>query len=916
MEMTLPEGLTLEQFSWLSEPPSTNGMHLPPWATSYFIRQVVRSLETDVPKQAEAWLPALNTLARLAGTLAETESQLQALLLCAKLHWVCSEYREAQAYVRKAREIALNAHLWQVVAECYRKEGAASQQMGQLSEAEQLYKQALNYFEQTGDILQCGICLFNLGLLSSQRGEPENALDLFSQAQQRFENIQDRLHLGLCYLNRGNIYSETGRLSEALASLEQARTVFESNGDRRRVGTCLHQTAGIYGALGKIHECRWMYEQARLIFEELGDRRRVALCYLNAAQHIYSRVEHFHETLALYDKASEVLESLNEWRGVGACLLRKAEILSATHRIPEARECYSRALGILQSIGDKVASTYAELGLVSLATETPEPDAIDRLMQLATILEEASDYYGLATAWKLIGDHQSRMGDPAAAIESYKQALQKQEFVWQSLTDPFIAAGTSRINESLPACLAGAAIKANAVEPVFPELQRARSSVLQEILSGARASIQQTSANEIHHLNRLRAEYEAAARELSKTADSTRKHLQAQKRMENLLLELNTYEDRLHSRSFSGLQQTGNTGQSDIARYLDAHTAILEIFASDEGLCLILIRRKGGELTFASRLVPVQRKQLFEDIVNFANETAAGADTTLTRSASRELYRLLIAPIASSLHGVTTLIICPDQALYLLPFAALQDRQGRYLIQKWVPVIAPSGSAWAMCRKLSERKTRNLGQPLLVGVSQFNQPANSFLGTASLPDLPFVRQELAQINAILGDNTVLLADEQATLHNVCGAMSSASLLHFATHAIPNSVAPLMSILALAPQPDGTPEPLYAREICQMSLSASLTVLSACNTLGEHTAGEGFLGLGWSFLTAGCPTTLSTRWEANDEATACWTAEFYKHYVAGHGKAESYRQACLQLLNSERFRLPAYWACWQLIGSDL
>jgi CHAT domain-containing protein len=63
----------------------------------------------------------------------------------------------------------------------------------------------------------------------------------------------------------------------------------------------------------------------------------------------------------------------------------------------------------------------------------------------------------------------------------------------------------------------------------------------------------------------------------------------------------------------------------------------------------------------------------------------SGADA---RSEAQALYSAILAPIATSAGD--SMIIVPDGTLHLIPFAALLDGSGRYLVQQTTIYIAPS----------------------------------------------------------------------------------------------------------------------------------------------------------------------------------------------------------------------------------
>lgn len=918
-DTVVSQGITEQQIRWLTNGDSSrsesNPRPLPRWADSDFVRLALKALATEIPSEAAERIPAAETLIQVAAQVADRADQIQTYLTCARLQWVCSLYGEARLSIKQARLLAEQEQDWRTVAECYRREGAASQQIGDLREAQRLYEQSLVYFETMSDTEQVAICQFNLGLLLSQMGEPDRALELYTEAEQKFIALQNELYQALCQMNRGTLYSETGRISDALVMFERAQTIFEQKGDLRRAGTCCHQRAGLYGALGKTDEAREMYNQSLKIFEQIGDQRRVALCYLNAAYHIYVALKHLPEALDLYDQALERLSALNEGRGIAACLLRKAEIFQQLNQNDSARACYAQAIESRRASGDKITMAYAQLGLAILQASQGE-ETQDTLRDLQEIFQEAKDYRGLMSLWKLKGDAHAKKEQWRDALTCYQSAVQQQQRLWLSMTDPLFAATAANPWETLPAQLARAAAHEGSLLPLYPELQRARSSALEGAFSGERSSVSSASLSEIERFTQLQSEYEQARQQAMQSQSRTKNSAELKEKLSLLSAEMNHLESRLRSRAFSPLAAHENPLQA-IAQQLDPHEAILEIFMGEGELCLLLIQNQHGKLKIKSHLAALDTNALAQDVSNLTEELAMGVSPQLTRPAARVLYQQLIQPFERALGHTTTLIFCPDSALSLLPFSALIDRSGRYLIEKWVPVLAPSAFTWALAKSRS-RYLQSLPAkpPLLVGISRFQNQSASETEEVELVDLPQVKQEVQQIKSHLLGRAKVLLNEQAALESVKQEAQKAGWLHFATHAVSNARLPLMSWLALkADHGDGI-APLYARDICRFQMEAQMAVLSACSSSGgRSTSNEGLLGLSWAFLMAGCPATLSTRWDIADEAAALWSSHFYQFYASGLGTGESFQRACAQMIQNKTFSEPSFWACWQLMGAS-
>ena len=145
-------------------------------------------------------------------------------------------------------------------------------------------------------------------------------------------------------------------------------------------------------------------------------------------------------------------------------------------------------------------------------------------------------------------------------------------------------------------------------------------------------------------------------------------------------------------------------------------------------------------------------------------------------------------------------------------------------------------------------------------------------------------------------------------------VSGTNVLHLAAHGQYNPVAPLSSLIALAPDDeyDGW---LTVGEIYGLDLSrTNLVALSACQTqMGELSAGDEVVGLTRAFFFAGTPTVIATLWSVDDEATSMLMERFHTYLREGVSKAESLRQAQLELITDPQRADPYYWAGFVMSG---
>lgn len=218
-----------------------------------------------------------------------------------------------------------------------------------------------------------------------------------------------------------------------------------------------------------------------------------------------------------------------------------------------------------------------------------------------------------------------------------------------------------------------------------------------------------------------------------------------------------------------------------------------------------------------------------------------------------------------------------------------------------------------------------------------------------LPPLTESEKEVRAIAGLVGDATVLVeeAASEKNIHSLVedGRLASFDLIHFATHAIVDEHVPEVSALILSQrnrtddaQPIGGDENdtdglLNVGEIIsEWQLDANLVTLSGCRTaLGPARQGEGYLGFARAFLRAGAQAVLVSLWDVDDTATSMLMTRFYEnltgHYEAarrGHGAepmstAEALCEAKQWLRDygpgdgSHPFSHPSYWSAFILIG---
>ncbi|MEO0538460.1 MAG: CHAT domain-containing protein [Cyanobacteria bacterium P01_A01_bin.123] len=288
----------------------------------------------------------------------------------------------------------------------------------------------------------------------------------------------------------------------------------------------------------------------------------------------------------------------------------------------------------------------------------------------------------------------------------------------------------------------------------------------------------------------------------------------------------------------------------------------------------------------------------------------------------QQLHRLLIDPIADLLptDPAARVTIIPHQALFLVPFPALQASDGSYLIDRHTLLSGPSIQVLGLTDNLRQASSRapdrQDGSALVVGNPTMPVlPAPAGESAPVLADLPGAEREARAIAALL--NTTALIGDQATEPAVVEKMQQAHTIHLATHGLLDWGDPqalyqqdFPGAVALAPTQDSDGL-LTAAEILDLDLEADLVILSACDTGQGRITGDGVIGLSRSLMVAGVPSVVVSLWAVPDAPTASLMTEFYRQLDQGQDKAQALRQA--MLATRAQHPNPLDWAAFTLIG---
>lgn len=293
-------------------------------------------------------------------------------------------------------------------------------------------------------------------------------------------------------------------------------------------------------------------------------------------------------------------------------------------------------------------------------------------------------------------------------------------------------------------------------------------------------------------------------------------------------------------------------------------------------------------------------------VEEFILNSAPTRSSKIRRQKGAKIYDWLISANLEKYQQqeVETLIFVLDSGMRNIPLAAINNHQGKYLIEDFEVAIAP-GLQLLSSRPLNTGKV----QAIVGGISEANQ---------GFTPLPGVAQEIAQIESTVAAKTVLNEKftNQAIKDRLAGT-EDAPILHFATHGKFSSDPNETFILSWNDKinVNEIENLLKVREETPKVLPIELLLLSACETAtGDDRAALGLAGVA---VKSGARSTIGTLWSVNDESTSQIVSQIYEGINQKNltSKAEILRQAQLSMLDS-KYSHPYYWAGFTLVGNPL
>lgn len=340
-------------------------------------------------------------------------------------------------------------------------------------------------------------------------------------------------------------------------------------------------------------------------------------------------------------------------------------------------------------------------------------------------------------------------------------------------------------------------------------------------------------------------------------------------------------------------------------KYLEQEKlSVLEFFYGADAIYSLVYNGKGvKDFQRVKRGKPLDLK--FDSLLNLITHVPEIADQKRKAIEYAQLSHSVFHELLEKpLKGLTAdqLIIIPDQLLFNLPFEALTRTPSKnetfseldYLQKKYV--ISYAYSLASLLKGLERKSSRN---------------SASAFGYSGTEEGMIKIGSSKEINAIAGIlNLKIYLGENTTKQAVMESLQHDHTVHFALHGMASSEEGKSSVIL--PGADT----LYAYEIYEIPVNASLVHLNACETMaGANNASEGVISLARAFLFSGARSVITNLWLLDDTQAHKLAIDFYTSIEAGFAPAEALTFAKRRAIEEgDQFTShPYYWAGTILAG---
>ena len=825
-------------------------------------------------------------------------------------HFFLSNFKEAIDHHQQALSIAKQMRNRDSEQMAYIDLGNAHCNLGEIKEAIEYYQQALSIAKQVGNKVSEGITYTNFGNAYCNLGEFRKGIEYYQKALSIAKQVGKKDSEGKAYTNLGNAHTKLGEFKKAIEYYQQGLTITKQVGNKALEGMA-------YGNLGVAHyflsdykKAIEYHQQALSIAKQVGNKTSQGNAYINLGSAHFS-LSDFEKAIEYSKEGLCIAKQVGNKPSEGQACINLGNAHKSLRDFEEAVEYYEEALSIANQVGNTDSGdVFTNLGLVHHSIGDFNK-AIEYYQKALCNAKQVGNKNSEGQAYLNLGRAHLAFSEAEKAIECFQQAASIGRQVGNKILE-----GLACDNLGDVYC----ALNDNSLGEDFY-----KSSI--RLFDETRALLKTSDEWKIGLRNEYDGTYEKAwlvQLQQNKTEEALNT---AERGRAQALMDLMESEYGVKS-----AQRVSDEHISCFSKYFTSMTVFL---AEASNSINFWVLQEGQPFQFAKKAISDSLESLthkaykrigvfkkvmcenrsWDEPADEESEEVSDRNPDERELTSEEeegeplkvLSDVLIGPISHLIQGDEVLIV-PDAALFLVPYAALEDQHSRYLSETLRIRLAPTLSSLKLFAECPEEFHSSSGA-LLVGDPLVKDVR---IDGKKVEQLPAAKQEVEMIASILGIKS--LTGENATKAEVLNKLNSVALVHIAAHGQAKT-----GEIILCPNPDGLNKGdfiLTMADVLNVKLRAKLVVLSCCHSGRGKIKAEGVVGLARAFLGAGARSVLASLWAIDDKATLEFMRYFYEHLVKGQSASKALNQAMKRMRESDDFNDVKYWAPFVLIGDDV
>ena len=758
--------------------------------------------------------------------------------------------------------------------------------------------------------------------------------------------------------------------------------------------TSLNNLAALYDDMGSYDKAEPLYQRALAIYEKvLGSQHPLTATSLNNLAELYRNMGSYDKAEPLFKRALAISEKVlgSQHPGTATNLNNLAELYRNMGSYDKAEPLFKRSLAIMKkALGSQHPSTAGSLNnLATLYRNMESYDKAEPLFKRALAIREkvlGSQHPLTATSLNNLAYLYWAKGDITRATDFFSRGLEIQEenlkLIFSGISEQrkqdYIRTFVGTTNNIVSLSLNEARNNPKAAQLALTTVLRRKGRVLDAVTDSTQILRSQLKNNpQAKQLfdQWLDVQQQLSAlvyKELGKQTPA-----QYKARYEQLEARREELEAAISAKSAEFRTEIQPVELAAVQAKIPEDAALVEIVQyrpynpkaikyGKPRYAAAILRNQGqpkwvdlGEAATINQSVSELRRALSSP----PSDPNRGidvepADGKSVKELARNLDEQVMKPLRSHLGNARHLLLSPDGQLTLIPFEALRDDKGKYLVENYAFSYLTSGRDLLRF----DATANNNSAPVVFADIDYDEQVSTVaastrgsenrrstdLANITFTPLDATLEEAQKIKSIFS-NTKVISKKQAT-ETALKQLQSPSILHLATHGfflpdpevdlltpdvglITNKIGkpsqkmqlenPLLrSGLALAgfnnrnKSTNNNDGVLTALEVAGLDLKGTqLVVLSACETgLGDVKVGSGLYGLRRALVMAGSQSQVLSLWLVSDDGTKDLMVKYYQGLKAGKGRHQSLRDAQLEFLSTKGYEHPYFWAAFVPSGN--